>query len=231
MMSEKFSLRWNDFQSVVSHSFSLLREEADLSDVTLLSEDQTQLAAHRVVLSASSEFFRNIFRSNKHSHPLLYLGGVKTHNLQFILDYIYHGEVLICQDQLNEFLESAQKLNIKGLISDDIKEENVTFSPPEQRQNIEEKENKIVRSDNGGGGGDRIELENNDDVNEKIRTLIEKIEGGFSCKVCGKTSKNYQNHKRHVETHIDGLSFPCLYCAGVFRSRDSRNTHVFKLHR
>ena len=131
---------------MVSQSFSLLREEADLSDVTLLSEDQTPLAAHRVVLSASSEFFRNIFRSNKHSHPLLYLGGVKTHNLQFILDYIYHGEVLICQDQLNEFLEAAQKLNIKGLISDDTKEENDTFSPPEQRQNFEEKENKIVRN-------------------------------------------------------------------------------------
>ena len=47
---EKFSLKWNDFQSLVSRSFSVLRGEEDFYDVTLVSNDQTQLPAHKLVL-------------------------------------------------------------------------------------------------------------------------------------------------------------------------------------
>ena len=58
-MSERFSLKWKDFQSVVSQSFSVLRQEADLYDVTLVSDDHTQISAHKLVLSASSDFFKS----------------------------------------------------------------------------------------------------------------------------------------------------------------------------
>ena len=91
MNSEKFSLKWNDFQKNVSQSFGLLRQEEDLFDVTLVSEDEIQIPAHKLVLSASSSFFKSILRKNAHSHPLLYLGGVNSRKLHFILDYIYHG--------------------------------------------------------------------------------------------------------------------------------------------
>ena len=68
-MSEKFSLKWNDFQSNVSNSFSLLRNEDYLHDITSVTDDHEQIAAHKLVLSACSEYFKNIFRKNKHSHP------------------------------------------------------------------------------------------------------------------------------------------------------------------
>ena len=93
MKSEKFSIKWEGFQSTVAQSFSVLRQEEDFYDVTLVSDDQTQISAHKLVLSASSDFFRNILRKNKHSHPLIYLSGVKAQNLQCILDYIYLGKV------------------------------------------------------------------------------------------------------------------------------------------
>ena len=116
-MSEKFSLKWNDFQSVVSQSFSALREESDFYDVTLVSDDLTQISAHKLVLSASSQFFKSILKKNPHSHPLLYLGGVDSTSLGFVLDYIYQGEVQIYQNELDNFLEVAQKLKIEGLLS------------------------------------------------------------------------------------------------------------------
>ena len=56
-MSEKFSLKWNDFQASVSESFSKLRNETHFNDVTIVSEDEVQMSAHKVVLSASSSFW------------------------------------------------------------------------------------------------------------------------------------------------------------------------------
>ena len=71
-MSEKFSLKWNDFHSNVSKSFSLLRNEDYLHDVTIVSDDNEQIAAHKLVLSTCSEYFKSIFMKNKqHSHPLV----------------------------------------------------------------------------------------------------------------------------------------------------------------
>ena len=123
MNSEKFSLRWNDFQSTVSQSLGLLRKEEDFFDVTLVSEDYSQMSAHKVVLSACSPFFKNIFRSNSHSHPLLYLGSINSTHLGFILDYIYQGEVHILQDQLDGFLQAARRLNVEGLMDEGEGEE------------------------------------------------------------------------------------------------------------
>ena len=118
MSQEKFCLKWNDFQSTVSGSFGTLRKEEDFFDVTLVSDDESKLPAHKLVLSACSSFFKTILKKNKHSHPLIYLSGVNSANLSFILDYVYQGEVQIYQEDLDNFLDAAQKLKIEGLISD-----------------------------------------------------------------------------------------------------------------
>ena len=52
-MSEKFSLKWNDFQSNVSRTFGQLRSEEEFFDVSLVSDDQKIMSAHKLVLSAS----------------------------------------------------------------------------------------------------------------------------------------------------------------------------------
>ena len=122
-MSEKFSLKWNDFKSTVSNSFGILRKEKDFFDVTLVSDDERQIPAHKLVLSACSDFFKSILRNNSHSHPLLYLSGIHSTNLSLILDYIYQGEVQIYQEHLDSFLEVAQKLKIGGLNTDHNDEE------------------------------------------------------------------------------------------------------------
>ena len=114
---EKFSLKWNDFQITASNSFRLLKQEKDFFDVTLVTEDQKQIQSHKVVLSACSSFFKPILQNNIHSHPLIYLSGINSTNLQFIIDYIYEGEVQLFQEELDSFLDAAQKLQIAGLLT------------------------------------------------------------------------------------------------------------------
>ena len=103
-MSEKFCLKWNDFYSNVTKSFSKLRIEDDFFDVTLVSDDQTQISAHKVVLSSCSEYFRNVLKKNKHPNPLLCLEGISSEELNNILDYAYVGEVQIYQNDIDRFL-------------------------------------------------------------------------------------------------------------------------------
>jgi len=117
-MNEKFCLKWNDFHSNVAKSFSNLRNEDDFYDVTLVGDDQQQISAHKVVLSASSEYFKNVLKQNKHQHPLLCLEGVNFDEIDNLLNYVYHGEVNINQDDLDRFLSIAQRLKLEGLTTD-----------------------------------------------------------------------------------------------------------------
>ena len=114
MAGEKFCLRWNDFESNISTAFQELREDKDFFDVTLACGDE-QIQAHKVILSACSQFFRNILRRNLHQHPLLYMKGVKFADLQSVLNFMYHGEVNVAQEELNSFLAVAEDLRVKGL--------------------------------------------------------------------------------------------------------------------
>ena len=125
MASEKFNLKWNDFQSNVSKSFGLFRNESYLHDVTLVSEDFKHVPAHKLVLSASSEFFRNILQQTKQTQPLMCLEGVSSSDLQNVLDYVYDGEVKIHQEDLDKFLSIAQKLKLEGQIRNSEYEQDV----------------------------------------------------------------------------------------------------------
>merc|ERR1712130_801137 len=127
--SEKFCLRWNDFESNISVAFRELREEKDFFDVTLACDD-SQVQAHKVILSACSPFLRNILRRNPHQHPLLYLKGVKYTDLQSVLNFMYHGEVNVAQEELNSFLAVAEDLRVKGLTQNNSSSDSKPKSEP-----------------------------------------------------------------------------------------------------
>ena len=111
---DKFCLRWNDFESNINSAFKELRGDKDFFDVTLACDDE-QIQAHKVILAACSPFFRSVLQRNPHQHPLLYLKGVKYTNLQYVLNFMYHGEVNVAQEELNSFLSVAEDLRVKGL--------------------------------------------------------------------------------------------------------------------
>ena len=115
-MSEKLCLQWNDFQDNVKSAFGNLRESLDFVDVTLACEDGHQVEAHKVILAAASPFFQSVFKTNKHSHPLIFMRGVKSEVLLALLDFLYFGEANIFQEHLDSFLAIAEELQLKGLM-------------------------------------------------------------------------------------------------------------------
>ena len=90
--SEKFCLKWNDFSDNLLSTFSELRCDQDLLDVALVCEDGTQIEAHKVILSAGSIFFKNIFKIKKKETPIVYMRGLKGSDLNAILDLEEEGQ-------------------------------------------------------------------------------------------------------------------------------------------
>ena len=131
---EKLCLQWNDFKENVSSAFGDLRQDKEFTDVTLACEDGQQVEAHKVILVASSPFFLNILKRNKHPHPLIYMRGVRPENLMAMVDFFYHGEANVYQENLDSFLVLAEELQLKFLGGNKIeKEAEVSPKPTEQK--------------------------------------------------------------------------------------------------
>ena len=108
MSHETFSLNWKTHEARIKKYFQNLFNEHVFSDVTLVCDDQTQLQAHKIVLSVCSPVLRKILLNNPHQHPLIYLRGVKQQEMQAILQFMYLGEANIFQGRISQFIVTAQ---------------------------------------------------------------------------------------------------------------------------
>ena len=99
----------------VKDSFNKLREEERFFDVTLASDDGQQIQAHKVILSAGSNFFSEIFMKSDQTNMLIYLKGISSAELKHVADFLYNGEASIPQEELKQFLDTAHDLKVKGL--------------------------------------------------------------------------------------------------------------------
>jgi hypothetical protein len=123
-LDQRMFFQWNDFRENVSSAFGDLREDTEFTDVTLACDDGQQVEAHKVVLFASSPFFLNILKRSRHSHALIYMRGVKSENLLAMVDFFYHGEANVSQENVDSFLALAEELQLKGLRGNQTEKEN-----------------------------------------------------------------------------------------------------------
>ena len=250
-MSEKFNLKWNDFDANVSKSFGRLRNEDYLHDVTLVGDDYTQISAHKLVLSACSEYFQQLFkRSNKiQSHTLLCLEGLSKKDLDNVMNYMYNGEVSIYQEDLDRFLAVAQRLKLEGLLEGKQEEQDTEYQPPQKEETshphqvtttaMEKKEPSKGLASKVEGTNNIISLNTsqNNEIETTLNENLELLDGGhYRCRLCGKDSLGMkrnakQNMKNHVETHLEGLSYSCQHCGKEFRSTHSLNVHKSFKHK
>ena len=125
LIAEKLFLRWNDYQDNINNAFASFGKDIDFVDVTLACQDIRQFEAHKVILVASSPFCKNLLKRNKHSHPLIYMKGVKQEDLSAIVEFLYYGETNINQENLDTFLNIAEELELNGLAGEEGREKTV----------------------------------------------------------------------------------------------------------
>jgi len=134
--SDKFCLKWNEFDSNLRAAFKDFREEKDFFDVTLVCEEERQIEAHKIILSACSLLFRKILKRNKHQHPLIYLKDIKYSELLSLLNFMYLGEVQVCQEDLSTFLSAAEELKVNGLAQNSKNSTKSNSTKPDIKKDI-----------------------------------------------------------------------------------------------
>ena len=114
-MFKNYKIEWNSFSDFLSESNKNLYDEKDFVDVTLVSDDLTEVEAHKTVLSNASPVLKKLLKIKPVNHPVLFLRGVQGKTLEAIVQFIYLGETTIQEDRIQEFANIANDLNIQEL--------------------------------------------------------------------------------------------------------------------
>lgn len=112
--SQAFCLRWNNFQSNMLDVFERLFLDERFVDVTLACEGQL-IKAHKMVLSASSSYFQEIFTTTPCSHPVIIMKDFPLKDLRKILEFMYKGEINVSKQEITSLLIVAEVLHVRGL--------------------------------------------------------------------------------------------------------------------
>jgi hypothetical protein len=94
-----FCLRWNNHRNNLLNVLDQLLQTESFCDVTLAC-DGASVKCHKMILSACSSYFQQLFLENNCEHPIVFLKDIKYEEIRAILDYMYKGEVNVAQDHL-----------------------------------------------------------------------------------------------------------------------------------
>ncbi|CAL4086436.1 unnamed protein product [Meganyctiphanes norvegica] len=115
---ELLSLKWNNQYTTFYQAISGLRNGDSYTDVTLAC-DGKYYPVHKLVLAMCSEYFNDIFQITYCKNPVVILKDIQSSDLEYILDYMYIGEVNVRQNELSSLMEAAKCLRVKGLVVPD----------------------------------------------------------------------------------------------------------------
>ena len=197
-----------------------------LTDVTLLCEDRFKIEAHKVVLCAGSNFFREFFTNNTNDNLILYMRGIPKHQLMPLIQFLYCGETTVPNKQVQEILNVAKELEISTLDEDILNEEDKHISEVEEKQTLEmlgEYPNQNFHESNP-----KEEGTSNDLFDSNFASSIPEL----SCENCNFVGLNKESIEKHKKlTHRDKIfmsTFLDLDQSGLTKKEPSEDGHNFR---
>ena len=116
MDSKKQVITWDHFEDNASKAFRQLWNDQHFADVTLVTDDDQEIRAHKVILSSSSPFLRNALLKNTSQNLRLHLKDIRYKELAMVIKFIYLGQCDVGEWELQDFLNTGNDLEINGLL-------------------------------------------------------------------------------------------------------------------
>ena len=185
------------------------------TDVTLVTMDDKQIKAHKLILSSSSNFFKNIFVTNPHPNTLIYLKDINHKELELVLKFMYHGKCNVDRSDIENFLATGSQLGISGLVKEEnglneINELLEQSNTDKKYKDFEHPPNSTVRSDHTKKAGFEM-----GEVYDFTPAHIEgkKNEKKHNCDKCDFKATKKGNLIEHKRTEHGALTFKCDQCS------------------
>ena len=226
MNQEKYNLKWRTYSDHLRKMLHEMMKSNELTDVTLVCDDNTQFKAHKIVLSACSLVFKSIINNLSQNCSVIYLRGIQHQEMESILEFMYLGVATFYQERMNEFLDAAKNLEIKEISNNvEFDEKFVEGNEPELDDNISDTKlaNELPhRADNYS-----INRQMGTDCND---SQIHK-QGPFDCGKCDRQFKYKSQLTLHMESKHEGVKYPCNQCEYLASRQSCLKRHIMSIHK
>ena len=222
-MAEKYTLNWQTFSEHLQLMFKDLYQDGRYTDITLVSDDQTQFKAHKIVLRACSPVFKKIIDNNPSQHPLIYLRGIQSYEMESILQFMYLGEGKLYHERMREFIKVAQDLEVKE-ISDGVE------LPSEEAEKITEENTHEEDIGEELVDATPIQAEKTTFQQRRPRTKISNDKKSTQCPECGAQFTQRYAMLKHYRSKHEGGKYPCNQCDYQATQRGDLKSHISAKH-
>ena len=182
--------------------------------------------------------------------------GMKSEDLNAMLDFLYYGEANVYQERLESFFAVAEEFQLKGFRALDASAEKLKLPIETKHINaqkyapeITKKEMRTIsqiksepneaadfeknRPTTSDGNAQKMD-KTIKSMMEKSTTMIQhgtKREYGRICKVCGKEGRSTSIKSHIYSHHIKKGPTSCSFCGKVFMSGRNMNCHISTVHK
>jgi len=224
---ENFALRWNDFHANITSSFKHLRSSPDFQDVTLMCGIDTEIRAHKVILSACSPYFQSILCHIPSPNPVVVMPqDVQYEEVVRLIDFMYHGEVAIPSQDINRFLSVAEQFQVRGLVENVAKVTPAAPTPAGSKfaSKNPAKRPRVVKED----------LTSDEDYDGSYQPLSSAPESGptmvgLVCPKCRTMCRGVAALKAHMAVCPE-QQIQCEVCDATLQNQRALDAHMKKDH-
>ena len=213
MNQEKLDLTWHQHATYFQNIIAQLYISEELSDVTLVCDDQVKFKVHKFVLRACSPVFESILEDMEESKSIVYLRGVSEVDLRPILEFIYFGQASFYHDRIQNFIRIGKDLQIR-----EIKD----VCDPTDLKNVTE------------SGEHKEEMNHENDISDYVPPPNNKVQ---QCPNCDASFTHKSSMLRHIKTvHEVSDDIPimskvkCPDCDASFINRSGMLRHMRSVH-
>merc|ERR1712129_121469 len=248
---DKVILSGDEFPNDTVSAFKDMLKDEHFTNVTLVTDGNKHIKAHKVILSSFSPFFKDILINNPHQHPLIYLRGVKYEYLQAMVHFMYLGQTKINLENVNDFIKVASDLQVKGLCSSEPskdeqepKEEDKTVLDTTIEEEVESMETIIDDREQDDNLAIKEEstdcapireaihastvLDSEKDAEDKDIALLDAEKVNIPCEFsdCNYVAAQRRYLREHRQAIHEGIKYPCELCDHKGSTKSNLKKHV-----
>ena len=252
-MSGQFCIKRDDFDTNDTKSVSRMRNDEENCDVSLVANDGKHVLGHKSVLNCNSEYIRDSISTRKSPFPIISFSFLDSKGLNRMLDFMYHGQVIVNLEDMENFIHLSKKLRIRGMADEKysvtLQEsvDEVNKSQLKEKTIGEKYFNDVCEGEEGKTKTMKLKQVHTPRADKPLPIIryknvpLTKLalnseamrwakhigSGRYRCRHCGHET-NMGHMKEHVETHMRGLIIQCPVCRHCFERSGQYRKHFIK---